>query len=76
MWLFNSYKIDSRNQKLLDLKSKVQESQREKVRLLLCTVKDISIKDNDRILGLQPRDKADMLVVNTIEFFLEEFTRK
>ena len=25
------------------------------------------------ILGLQPRDKAAMLVVNTIEFFLEEF---
>ena len=74
--MFNSYKIDSRNQKLLDLKSKVQESQREKVRLLLCTVKDISIKDNNSILGLQPRDKAAMLVVNTIEFFLEEFTRK
>ena len=74
--MFNSYKIDSRNQKLLDLKSEVQESQREKVRLLLCTVKDISIKDNNSILGLQPRDKAAMLVVNTIEFFLEEFTRK
>ena len=26
------------------------------------------------ILGLQPCDKAAMLVVNTIEFFLEEFT--
>ena len=25
------------------------------------------------ILGLQPRDKAAMLVANTIEFFLEEF---
>ena len=25
-------------------------------------------------LGLQPRDKAAMLGVNTIEFFLEEFT--
>ena len=74
--MFNSYKIDSRNQKLLDLKSKVQESQREKVRLLLCTVKDISIKDNNSIPFLQPRDKAAMLVVNTIEFFLEEFTRK
>ena len=28
------------------------------------------------ILGLQPRDKAAMLDGNTIEFFLEEFTRK
>ena len=74
--MFNSYKIDSRNQKLLDLKSKVQESQREKVRLLLCTVKDISIKDNNSILGLQALDKAAMLVVNTIELFLEEITRK
>ena len=26
------------------------------------------------ILGLQPRDKAAMLGVNTIELFLEEFT--
>ena len=26
------------------------------------------------IPGLQPRDKAAMLGVNTIEFFLEEFT--
>ena len=26
------------------------------------------------ILGLQPRDKAAMLGVNTIEFFLKEFT--
>ena len=26
--------------------------------------------------GLQPRDEATMLVVNTIEFFLEEFTWK
>ena len=26
------------------------------------------------IRGLQPRDKAAMLGVNTIEFFLEEFT--
>ena len=26
------------------------------------------------ILGLQPRDKAAILGVNTIEFFLEEFT--
>ena len=26
------------------------------------------------ILGLQPRDKAAMLVVNTTELFLEEFT--
>ena len=26
------------------------------------------------ILGLQPRDKAAMLGVNTLEFFLEEFT--
>ena len=26
------------------------------------------------ILGLQARDKAAMLGVNTIEFFLEEFT--
>ena len=25
---------------------------------------------------MQPRDKAAMLGVNTIEFFLEEFTRK
>ena len=25
------------------------------------------------ILGLQPRDKAAMLGVNTIEFFLQEF---
>ena len=29
-----------------------------------------------RILGLQPREKADMLGVNTIKFFLEEFTWK
>ena len=28
------------------------------------------------LLGLQPRDKAAMLGVNTIEFFLEEFTWK
>ena len=28
------------------------------------------------ILGLQPRDKVAMLVVNTIEFFLEEFKWK
>ena len=28
------------------------------------------------ILGLQPHDKAAMLDGNTIEFFLEEFTRK
>ena len=28
------------------------------------------------ILGLQPRDKAAMLGVNTIELFLEEFTWK
>ena len=27
-----------------------------------------------KILGLKPNDKAAMLVVNTIEFFLEEFT--
>ena len=27
-------------------------------------------------LGLQPRDKAAMVGVNTIEFFLEEFTWK
>ena len=27
-----------------------------------------------RILGLQPRDKAAILRVKTIEFFLEEFT--
>ena len=27
------------------------------------------------ILSLQPRDKAAMLGVSTIEFFLEEFTR-
>ena len=26
------------------------------------------------ILGLKPRDKVAMLVVNTVEFFLEEFT--
>ena len=26
------------------------------------------------ILGLKPRDKAAKLVVNTVEFFLEEFT--
>ena len=26
------------------------------------------------IIGLQPRDKATMLGVKTIEFFLEEFT--
>ena len=26
------------------------------------------------IIGLQPRDKAAMLGVSTIEFFLEEFT--
>ena len=31
-------------------------------------------KQNGSILGLQPRDKAAMLGVNTIEFFLEEFT--
>ena len=29
-----------------------------------------------QILGLQPRDKADMLGVKTIEFFLEELTWK
>ena len=28
------------------------------------------------ILGLKPRDKVAMLVVNTVEFFLEEFTSK
>ena len=28
------------------------------------------------ILGLQPHDKVAMLDDNTIEFFLEEFTRK
>ena len=28
------------------------------------------------ILGLQPRDKVAMLVVNTTEFFHEEFTWK
>ena len=32
---------------------------------------------NPRILGLQPRDRAAMWRVKTIEFFsLEEFTRK
>ena len=30
----------------------------------------------DSILGLQPRDKAAMLGVNKIEFFLEKFTWK
>ena len=33
--------------------------------------------DSNQILGLQPRDKAAMLVVlvvNTVEFFLEQFT--
>ena len=31
---------------------------------------------NGMILGLQQRDKAAMLGVNTIELFLEEFTWK
>lgn len=30
--------------------------------------------DSTQILGLQPREKAAMLVVNTVEFFLEQFT--
>ena len=30
----------------------------------------------DCILGLQPRDEAAMLEVNTIEFFFEKFTWK
>ena len=30
--------------------------------------------NGEQILGLQPRDKAAMLRVNTIEFFFEEFT--
>ena len=30
----------------------------------------------ETILGLQPRDKVAMLGVNTIEFFLKEFTWK
>ena len=29
-----------------------------------------------RILGFQPRDKAAMLVVNTIQFFFAEFALK
>jgi len=31
---------------------------------------------SQEILGLQPRDKAAMSGVNTMEFFLEEFTWK
>ena len=33
-----------------------------------------SIEQTQRIGGLQPRDKAAMLGVNTKEFFLAEFT--
>ena len=32
------------------------------------------IDNHNKILGLQPRDKVAMLEVNTIEFFLKEFT--
>ena len=31
---------------------------------------------NCDILGLQPRDKAAMLGVNTLEFFLEEYSHE
>ena len=31
---------------------------------------------NFDILGLQPRDKAAMLGVNTLEFFLEEYSHE
>ena len=34
------------------------------------------VKIRERILGLQPRDKAAMLGVKTKEYFLEEFTWK
>ena len=34
------------------------------------------VKIRERILGLQPRDKAAMLGVKTKEYFHEEFTWK
>ena len=34
----------------------------------------LSRPEQQRILGSQPRKKTTMLVVNTREFFLEEFT--
>ena len=36
----------------------------------------VLIERVDCILGLQPRDEAAMLGVNTIEFFFEKFTWK